>query len=196
VDSAVGRGSTFWFTVVLDKQRSGAGLPTSTVNTGTAPIALAPPAVDAGPASPAQREFKEALGHTGRSSINILLVEDNSSNLRVTQALLEAIGCTVATARNGLEAVSSCRAATFDLILMDCQMPEMDGYEATRAIRQLEAFQKRNTPIVALTAHAMDGSRDLSMAAGMNDHLTKPLTLSVLTTKLVEWLGNASGKRA
>jgi CheY-like chemotaxis protein len=105
---------------------------------------------------------------------------------------LEAIGCTVTTARNGLDAVSTCQHATFDLILMDCQMPVMDGYEAARAIRQLEAFQGRTTPIVALTADALDGSRELSLAAGMNDHLTKPLRLSVLTAKLVEWLGRGS----
>jgi CheY-like chemotaxis protein len=139
--------------------------------------------------SPAQREFREALGRTGLPTIRILLVEDNPANLRVTQALLEAIGCTVTTARNGLEAVSAYRDGSFDLVLMDCQMPEMDGYEAARAIRQLEEIQAHATPIVALTAHALDGSRELSLAAGMNDHLTKPLTMAMLTAKLVEWIG-------
>ena len=124
--------------------------------------------------------------------MRILLVEDNQANLRVTQALLEAIGCTVVTARNGLEAVAAYRKGSVDLILMDCQMPEMDGYEAAKAIRQIETFLGRNTPIVALTAHALDGSRETSLAAGMNDHLTKPLTMAALTAKLLEWLGEGN----
>jgi signal transduction histidine kinase/CheY-like chemotaxis protein len=185
VESTVGKGSTFWFTAVLDKQAEVARLPPGL----TRPEA--PPRIDDSPraVSAAHSEFREALSRTGLTSIRILLVEDNPANLRVTQALLEAIGCTVITALNGLEAVSACRESSFDLILMDCQMPEMDGYDAARAIRQLEKFQGRTTPIVALTAHALDGSRELSLAAGMNDHLTKPLTLNVLTDKVVEWIG-------
>ena len=67
-------------------------------------------------------------------------------------------------------------------------MPEMDGYEATRAIRQIERFQQRHTPIVALTAHAMEGSREASLESGMDDQITKPLTMATLTGKLLEWL--------
>ena len=196
VDSTVGKGSTFWFTVVIGKQLAEMGLP-------PARVILDPPQPPhmqeiAGekPMSPAQREFRQALGRTGLSTIRILLVEDNTANLRVTQALLEAIGCSVSTARNGIEAVSAYRDGSFDLVLMDCQMPEMDGYEAARTIRQLEAFHGRTTPIVALTAHALDGSRELSLAAGMNDHLTKPLTMAVLTAKLVEWLAAGQTKPA
>jgi signal transduction histidine kinase/CheY-like chemotaxis protein len=193
VHSAVGQGSTFWFTALLDKQTEAAGFPIGEVRAEPPSPAPASSGTNPGPVSAAHRAFKDALGRTGRDTIRVLLVEDNQANLRVTQALLEALGCTVAIARNGLEAVSVCRTAEFDLILMDCQMPEMDGYEAARAIRQLEAFQGRTTPIVALTAHALDGSRELSLAAGMSDHLTKPLTLSVLTAKLSEWLGDGSG---
>ncbi|HEY2621322.1 MAG TPA: ATP-binding protein [Acetobacteraceae bacterium] len=191
VDSAVGHGSTFWFTAMLDKQTEAADF--QVADARVEPPAPGPAQYDTNlaPVSPAQRKFKDALGRTGRETIRVLLVEDNQANLRVTQALLEALGCAVTVARNGLEAVSTCRAAAFDLILMDCQMPEMDGYEAAGAIRQLEAFQGRITPIVALTAHALDGSRELSLAAGMSDHLTKPLTLGVLTAKLAEWLGTA-----
>jgi CheY-like chemotaxis protein len=118
----------------------------------------------------------------------MLLVEDNAANLRVTKALLEILGCEVVPALNGVEAVAAYRAGTFDLVLMDCQMPEMDGYDATRLIRQLEATEGRRTPIVALTAHAMAGSRETSLAAGMDDQLTKPLTMAALTAKLTEWL--------
>jgi signal transduction histidine kinase/ActR/RegA family two-component response regulator len=195
VESTVGKGSTFWFTTLLRKHEAAAAQPTPVAPTQAPQPAPAPAVTTPASVSPVQREFREALGRTGLATIRILLVEDNPANLRVTQALLEAIGCHVSTARNGLEAVSAYRDGEFDLVLMDCQMPEMDGYEATRAIRQLEAIQGRRTPIVALTAHALDGSRDMSLGAGMNDHLTKPLTMSVLTAKLVEWLGRADARR-
>jgi CheY-like chemotaxis protein len=120
--------------------------------------------------------------------VSILLVEDNPANMRVTQALLETLGCRVTPARNGLEAVGTYRENRFDLVLMDCQMPEMDGYEATRAIRQIEGFQGRRTPIIALTAHAMEGSRNASLESGMDDQITKPLTMAALVGKLLEWL--------
>ena len=191
LNSEPGKGSTFWFTVVLERQHTTAALPTRFTRTTATQGELLHTEGGLG-ASPARQEFREALCRIGRSTICILLVEDNRANLRVTQALLEAIGCKVTAARNGIEAVSACRDTKFDLILMDCQMPEMDGYEATRKIRELEGVQ--TTPIVALTADALDGSRELSLAAGMNDHLTKPLSLRVLTAKLVEWLGRGSSE--
>jgi CheY-like chemotaxis protein len=92
--------------------------------------------------------------------------------------------------------VDAYRSGTFDLVLMDCQMPEMDGYEATRGIRQIEPILGRSTTIVALTAHAMEGSREASLAAGMNDQLTKPLTMAALTSKLLEWLTPGGNARA
>ncbi len=141
---------------------------------------------------PAERELRTLPDSTGRDTLRILLVEDNAASLRVGQALLETLGCSVGTARNGLEAVAAYRDGSFDLVLMDCQMPEMDGYEAARAIRRLETVRGRATPIVALTAHALDDSRDKSLEAGMNDHLTKPFTMAALTGKLVRWLGPAA----
>jgi signal transduction histidine kinase/CheY-like chemotaxis protein len=191
VASVVGVGSTFWFTVqmehgadaapVVREMRAGAAWSTRPAE------APAPPAV----ASPASRDFRAALERGGRSTVSVLLVEDNPANMRVTQALLETLGCRVTSARNGLEAVGTYRENRFDLVLMDCQMPEMDGYEATRAIRQIEGFQARHTPIIALTAHAMEGSRELSLESGMDDQITKPLTMGVLTGKLLEWLAPA-----
>jgi len=185
VESVAGQGSTFWFTVTLDKQSPMIGLPPRHADV---PRAEPPPPSVNPSVSAAQRELRATLDSTGRDTIRILLVEDNTANLRVTQALLEALGCGVSTARNGLEAVAAYRDGGFDLVLMDCQMPEMDGYEAARAIRQLETFQGRTTPIVALTAHALDDSRDMSLEAGMNDHLTKPFTMAALTEKLVRWV--------
>ena len=114
--------------------------------------------------------------------------------MRVTQALLESIGCEVAAARNGLEALAAYRDSQFDIVLMDCQMPDMDGYEAARAIRQIEVFRGQATPIIALTANALVGSRESSLAAGMDDQLTKPLTLADLSARLLHWLAPVSGR--
>jgi signal transduction histidine kinase/ActR/RegA family two-component response regulator len=191
VTSKVGVGSTFWFTVRME------------VGDGVPPVLVLPPApvvvgshepkprTAEGGVSAVAREFQAALQAAGRSEVRVLLVEDNAANMRVTKALLEILGCTVTPAFNGLAAVEAYRTGAFDLVLMDCQMPEMDGYEATRTIRQFETVEGRHTPIVALTAHAMAGSRESSLAAGMDDQLTKPLTMAALTAKLVEWLTDA-----
>ena len=188
VRSVVGVGSTFWFTVALER-RSDSALPA----VPSAALPEQPAGAEPGPpraafVSPAGREFKAMLERHGRGHVSILLVEDNPANMRVTQALLETLGCRVTTARNGLEAVAACRDDVFDLVLMDCQMPEMDGYEATRAIREFEAVRNRRTPIVALTAHAMEGSRQTALDSGMDDQITKPLTMAILTRKLLQWL--------
>jgi signal transduction histidine kinase len=190
VESVVGVGSTFWFTVLLERQPDASvPLVLPTVRSAVLYLPQRDPASGT-PAfvSPAGRDFRAALDRAGRSSVSIMLVEDNPANMRVTQALLETLGCRVTPARNGLEAVGAYRETRFDLVLMDCQMPEMDGYEATRAIRQIEGFQGRRTPIIALTAHAMEGSREASLDSGMDDQITKPLTMAALTGKLLEWL--------
>jgi signal transduction histidine kinase/CheY-like chemotaxis protein len=186
VSSTVGVGSTFWFSVRLDKAPRSA-MPAPPV---TEPVQRVSAAAEPkqGIVSARQRAFVEALSKIGRSAVHILLVEDNPSSMRVTVALLEAIGCQVTGVRNGLDAVAAYRAGHFDIVFMDCQMPEMDGYEATRAIRQIETFRGETTPIIALTADALSGSREDCIAAGMNDQLTKPLSLTDLTTKLLHWL--------
>ncbi len=193
LDSVPGQGTTVWFTISL--QRSADAV--AAVRAIAVPPAPQPAAEAAAAfASPAARAFQAALSRAGRSNVSILLVEDNAANMRVTQALLETLGCRVTPARNGLEAVALYRETPFDLVLMDCQMPEMDGYEATRTIRQIEVFQKRRTPIIALTAHAMEGSREASLESGMDDQITKPLTMATLTGKLLEWLVTVAAHRA
>jgi signal transduction histidine kinase/CheY-like chemotaxis protein len=188
VDSVVGAGSTFWFTVLLERS-VGPPVLAPTLRPAPAQSALQESLRPSESfVSPSGKDFQDSLERAGRTSISILMVEDNPANMRVTQALLESLGCKVTSARNGMEAVAIYRDQPFDLVLMDCQMPEMDGYEATRAIRQIETYQSRRTPIIALTAHAMQGSREASLASGMDDQLTKPLTLAMLTTKLLEWL--------
>ena len=187
VQSVAGAGSTFWFTVLLERQPPCRTRRPASAGRETAPLRAWSSETSA-VVSPASRDFRAALERVGRSSVSILLVEDNPANMRVTQALLETLGCRVTVARNGLEAVGIYRENRFDIVLMDCQMPEMDGYEATRAIRQIEGFQGWRTPMIALTAHAMKGSREASLESGMDDQITKPLTMAALTGKLLEWL--------
>jgi CheY-like chemotaxis protein len=117
----------------------------------------------------------------------VLVVEDNLVNQRVAQAMLERLGVAVTLASNGVEALSAIRREDFDLIFMDCQMPEMDGITATQAIRAAETPETR-VPIVALTANAHDGDRDVCLAAGMDDYLPKPIRREALAEKLTGWL--------
>jgi CheY-like chemotaxis protein/GAF domain-containing protein/two-component sensor histidine kinase len=127
----------------------------------------------------------------------VLVVEDNEINQEVVNGLLDRIGVSVHLASNGHEAVQKVKSGTYDAVLMDVQMPIMDGYEATRAIRADPAF--RNLPIIAMTAHAMSGDREKSLDAGMDDHITKPVDPQELYDTLVKWIAPtevASGCRA
>ncbi len=116
----------------------------------------------------------------------ILLAEDNPGNVKLTREMLKKIGSWVDVAGNGLEAVQLAKAFHYDLVLMDCQMPEMDGYEATRLIREQEA-EKGPTPIIAMTADAMPEDRERCLRSGMDDYLAKPVTLKQLRDILVKW---------
>jgi len=123
----------------------------------------------------AQREF---AGH-------VLLVEDNFVNQKVAVRFLERLGCTVEVASNGAEGVAACQERQFDIVLMDLQMPVMDGMTATRKIRDWET--SRHTPIIALTANAMTGDRELCEAAGMDGYLTKPIEVERLRSVLAKY---------
>jgi len=124
---------------------------------------------------------------TGSSSVSgdrwqevrILLVEDNPFNQQVAVLLIKRIGCQVEVAANGREAVAMVQEGDFDVVLMDCQMPELDGYESTRQIRQLSGAVSQ-IPIIAMTAHALTGDRQVCIDAGMDDYIRKPVTLKVL----------------
>ncbi len=118
---------------------------------------------------------------------NILLVEDNPVNKQVTLSMLEKIGHVVNIAGNGQEALSLCEIQTFDLILMDCQMPIIDGYEATLSIRATEGFNQ-NIPIIAMTANAMSGDREKCLAIGMTDYLAKPVNTQALRLCLEKYI--------
>jgi two-component system sensor histidine kinase/response regulator len=121
----------------------------------------------------------------------ILLVEDNYLNQQVARDILESAGLLVTIANDGREAVDMVNSAEFDAVLMDIQMPVMDGYQAARKIRSQERFQK--LPIIAMTAHAMTGDRERSFAAGMNDHLPKPINPKHLLVKLHKWIEPPEG---
>jgi CheY-like chemotaxis protein len=118
----------------------------------------------------------------------VLLAEDNPVNQKVCVKLLEKIGCTVEVAANGKEAVRAWESGRFDVILMDCQMPELDGYQATQQIRARESSSRR-TPIIALTAHAMKGADEECRAAGMNDYITKPIDSELLKACIARHCG-------
>ncbi|GAB4222134.1 MAG: hypothetical protein Kow0062_18100 [Acidobacteriota bacterium] len=112
--------------------------------------------------------------------LRVLVVEDNRINQLVASKQLTRLGHRVETAANGRLALDLIREQAFDLVLMDCQMPEMDGYEATRAIRELSDRERASVPIIAMTAHAMKGDRERCLAAGMDDYVPKPVRLEEL----------------
>ncbi|PON12514.1 hypothetical protein C2W62_39215 [Candidatus Entotheonella serta] len=123
----------------------------------------------------------------------MLLAEDNEVNQLVAIGMLKSLGCRVNIATNGHEAIEAFRQTAYDLVLMDCQMPEMDGFETTKVLREHEPSMNRpSTPIIALTAHATAQDRAECLAAGMDDYLSKPYTQEELYTVLSRWLPTQS----
>jgi len=162
VTSEVGRGSTFWITLPLH-------LPAA----ADRPVA----------GGAAERPARDGW-FAGRQ---VLVVEDNRINQRVAQRLLERLGCGVRVASGGAEALTLLGLQPFEIVFMDCQMPEMDGYEVTRRIRQGEG-DRPAIPILAMTANAMEGDRARCLAAGMDDYLTKPVDKEAVADALRRWL--------
>lgn len=165
VASRLGEGSTFWFTARLDKAAEAEAAPAST-----------------GP----KAEDRLRARHGGA---RILLAEDEPINMMVTRDLLEAVDLVVDSAENGAQALAMARDGHYDLILMDLQMPVMNGIEATRALRALPGGDK--IPILALTANAYAEDRRMCLEAGMNDHLGKPVPPNRLFEALLTWLERA-----
>jgi CheY-like chemotaxis protein/anti-sigma regulatory factor (Ser/Thr protein kinase) len=159
VESAAGEGSTFWFRITL-------------------------PVGEEQAAKQPQHKEQEVKAHLhGR----VLLVEDNPINQMVAQKMLEKIGLESTLAGDGRQALAMLEQGDFDAVLMDCQMPVMDGFEATRRIRAQSALL--SLPVIAMTANVMEGDREKCIEAGMNDYIGKPVVEADLKKTLARWLG-------
>jgi len=163
-ESTPGEGSTFHFTIRLGRY-SGRVEPKLVV--------------DLECNEPSQAEVAQGSATRGRS-LRILLAEDNPINQRLATRILEGAGWTVAVAGNGRDAIGAFEREPFDLILMDVRMPEVDGLEATMRIREIEATAGGHIPIIAMTAHAMTGDREMCLRAGMDDYASKPINRDAL----------------
>jgi two-component system sensor histidine kinase/response regulator len=149
VESEVGKGTTFHFTIRFESFSSSS--------------------------LPAQASRTKDKDKKGRAPLRILVAEDNPINRAVAAGILEKQGHILTHAANGQEAIAALTSEGFDLVLMDVQMPEIDGLEATCRIREMEKTTGHHTPIVAMTAHAMTGDRELCLASGMDDYISKPI---------------------
>jgi CheY-like chemotaxis protein/anti-sigma regulatory factor (Ser/Thr protein kinase) len=166
VESEVGLGSSFFFTAPFQIDRTQSGMTVFDCEADR----VAPP--------PGEMDYTDAF-----ANVSILLVEDNPINQRVATEMLAQVGIRVETADNGLSAISSIKKKCYDAVLMDVQMPEMDGIEATRIVRS--ELNMQELPIIALTAHTMAGDRDRCLDAGMNDYLPKPIDRASLFNTLI-----------
>jgi CheY-like chemotaxis protein len=159
VESVPGKGSTFWFRVQLE------------ISTEQS----------------LKQSPDQELELKGQLSGHVLLVEDNPINQMVAQKMLEKIGVESTLAADGQEALNMLEQGEFDVVLMDCQMPVMDGFEATRRIREQALLGE--LPVIAMTANVMEGDRDKCLEAGMNDYIGKPVVQADLKKTLARWLG-------
>ncbi|MEN8444030.1 MAG: response regulator [Cyanobacteria bacterium J06555_13] len=173
VESVPEKGSTFWLVVTLDALVD----PSSKRDVHLAEAS-----------AQGQLPAAESQSGSAQNTKRILIAEDNADNRDIVVMLLEDMGHTnIATVSNGEEALAKIAAEPFDLILMDCQMPLLDGYEATRRLRQ-QSSERSTVPIIALIANAMQGDRTKCLNAGMNDYLSKPFTAEELANAIEQWV--------
>jgi CheY-like chemotaxis protein len=164
--SQAGHGSVFWFTMTL--------LIASSTRIRSTPSFMA-------------AKQKQPTDTSALNGLRVLVAEDNAVNQRLIEVQLKRFGCTMQCVENGLLVIEALRHNKYDLILMDCQMPELDGYETTRRLRTTEACQ---LPIIAMTANAMLGDREKCLEAGMDDYISKPVRLPDLQETLLRRIAN------
>jgi two-component system sensor histidine kinase/response regulator len=140
------------------------------------------------PQSPSPPSTEMTQSKLAANSQRILVAEDNAVNQLLTLTQLKKLGYHAQAVANGREAVEAVLTGTYDLVLMDCQMPEMDGLEATIKIRELEIGKKTRLTIIALTANAMKEDQDRCLRAGMDDYISKPVKKEILAKMLAKWL--------
>jgi len=179
IESKVGEGTTFHFTARFDVRAAAPAAETAIPRQTRAELRDA-----VFPEGDAQRGQPTANVQPARSSLRILVAEDNAINRALAAGILEKRGHSLVHAADGREAVNAAAHEAFDLIFMDVQMPEMEGLEATRLIREAELVTGRHTPIAAMTAHAMAGDRERCLEAGMDDYLSKPLDKAAMLALL------------
>ncbi|MFL5815130.1 MAG: ATP-binding protein, partial [Bdellovibrionia bacterium] len=179
-ESEPGKGSAFWFTVRLSAAEK------------VAKAIKAELAVE----SAKNESSAQSKSQQDRSKYRILIAEDNSVNQMVALAQMKKLGYSAQAVANGKEAVDAFSTGSFDLILMDCQMPEMDGFEATKKIRELEASSGKRIPIIALTANAMKEDEEKCLQSGMTDFISKPVKQEQLSEKLERLLTKSQGEVA
>ena len=137
----------------------------------------------------AEAGAKQAVSGSGTVKGKILLVEDNEVNRTVISLQLSTLGYEIETAENGVEGLSKWKDGRYDLVLTDCHMPEMDGFELTRKLRKLESTEGRTRgPVIAITANAMPGEAERCVKEGMDDYLLKPVRLDELSDTLRKWI--------
>ena len=171
VESEPGQGSTFFFTAIFARQ---VGVETETQS-------------EALPETDINEHTKNISG------ARVLLVEDNTINQKVANDILENVGIIADIANNGVEAIRMLGSQNYDVVLMDVQMPEMDGYTATEQIRRQQRFA--GLPIIAMTAHALDSDRQKCLQVGMNDYISKPIEPELLYMRLTHWINLSSNKK-
>jgi PAS domain S-box-containing protein len=172
VRSDPGGGSTFWFTACFSRQTTGSTDGKKQDSSAGETVQEIPASSDAGPAL----------------LLRVLIAEDNIVNQKVALRMLTKLGCRADVVTNGQEAVDALRAVPYDLVFMDCNMPEVDGFTATKMIRENESNDK-HTVIIAMTANALKQDRDKCLAAGMDDYVSKPVTQKALAVLLNVWRG-------
>ncbi len=191
VRSEPGEGSTFWFALPLeagDQALSETAAPAAAVISGPALVPAPGPGLASPSAIPVLTAAVAEPAAAHRGAARLLLVEDNFVNQRVAVYMLNKLGHAVDVARHGKQAIDMLSKSAYDLVLMDCQMPEMDGFEATRIIRDpTSSVLDHEVPVIAMTANAFPEDRTRSLASGMNDFLAKPVDRSVLGAMLEKW---------